>query len=84
MPNNSPHVRSSKLSIEPLWGSAEVVEFLGICPRKFAYMRAQGEMVLPVAKIGRSLRFAPDEVRAWVQAGCPPTNEWNAMKVRDG
>lgn len=63
-----------------LWSSADVVNFLRICPRKFAYLRAQGEMVPPIAKIGRSLRFSPEEVQAWVQAGCPSTSEWITMK----
>lgn len=28
---------------------------------------------IPVRRIGRAVRYAPDELRAWVAAGCPAT-----------
>jgi hypothetical protein len=37
-------------------------------------------MVLPIARIGRSLRFDPDEVRAWGLAGCPSMDGWKNVK----
>ena len=30
-------------------------------------------------KLGRAKRWRPGELRAWVQAGCPPRREWNEI-----
>jgi hypothetical protein len=75
---------AEKSRCEPLWTTADVTHYLGVSPRKFAYMRAQGSMLAPIARIGRELRFSPAEVRAWAQAGCPPITEWEATKRREG
>ena len=63
--------------------SAELAQRLKISTRKLAYLRALGQMVPPTARIGRSLRFDPDEAEAWVKAGCPAVTEWNSIKRRD-
>jgi hypothetical protein len=67
-----------------LWTTDDVIQFLAISKRKFAYLRARGAMVAPVAKIGRRLLFIPAEVRAWVESGCPLLAEWEAIKRRNG
>ena len=56
---------------ETLWTSDDVADYLRISPRKFAYLRAQGQMIPPVAQLGKRLLYDPDEVRAWTRAGCP-------------
>jgi len=66
-----------------LWTSSDVADFLRIGKSKLATLRAQGLLLLPIAKVGRSLRFHPNEVRAWSCAGCPPVKEWEAAKRRD-
>lgn len=70
--------------MQSLWTSADVASYLRIGQRKFAYLRSQGRMVPPIARLGKSLRFDQEEVRAWVRAGCPPAVEWDATKRRDG
>ncbi len=78
-----PNTRSEVAASGRLWTSADVVAFLQISASKFAYLRAQGLMVPPVATLGKSLRFHPNEVRSWACAGCPPVDEWIAAKRRD-
>lgn len=38
---------------------------------------------IPSFKIGKSRRYCPDELRAWVRAGCP-TDAGAAERVRKG
>jgi hypothetical protein len=66
------------------WTTADVISCLGICESKFFTMRAMGEMVAPVAKVGNALRFHPREVVEWACAGAPPLSEWEAIKKRRG
>jgi hypothetical protein len=66
-----------------LWTATDVMLFLGIGASKFFTLRSLGQMVLPVATVGKSLRFHPGEVKAWACAGCPPVTEWEAAKRRD-
>ena len=37
------------------------------------------EIPLPVT-IGRSLYWKPEELKAWVEAGCPQREIWNAQR----
>jgi hypothetical protein len=59
------------------------MEFLRVKSSRFYYLRNMGQMVPPVAKIGRSLRFHPAEVKAWVLAGSPSLDEWEGKKRRN-
>jgi predicted DNA-binding transcriptional regulator AlpA len=81
--SNKSSIRRVDDSAGKLWTTADVAAFLQISASKFAYLRAQGLMAPPVATLGKSLRFHPNEVRSWVCAGCPPVDEWIAMKRRD-
>jgi len=42
---------------------------LGIGARRLWSLTNCG--AIPSRKIGRSVRYAPDELRAWIAAGCP-------------
>jgi len=75
--------RGQDFPVGKLWTTCDVANFLQIGSSKLAYLRAQGMLVLPVAKLGKALRFHPNEVRAWSCAGCPPADEWEAAKLRD-
>ncbi|MCA9272134.1 MAG: helix-turn-helix domain-containing protein [Phycisphaerales bacterium] len=37
---------------------------------------------IPSRKIGRSVRYLPDELRAWIEAGCP-TEPDSAEDIRE-
>ena len=69
---------------ERLWQVNDVVAYLRIGKRKFYYLRAQGAMIGPVAQLGRSLLFHPQEVRDWVRAGTPPLAVWAVQKKLQG
>jgi hypothetical protein len=75
---------SSMPSGKRFWTTADVIDCLGISESKFAYLRAMGKMVLPVAQLGKALRFHGGEVRAWACAGGPSVAEWEAIKKRRG
>lgn len=69
---------------ERLWTTADVINCLKISESKFAYLRAMGRMVPPVAQLGRALRFHPAEVKTWACIGGPSVAEWEASKKRRG
>lgn len=48
----------------------EVARQLGVCERCVWRFASTGKMPRPV-RIGRSSRWRAEEVRAWVEAGCP-------------
>lgn len=54
-------------------------KLLGVSPRKLWQMYNSGEMPAPI-RIGRAVRWSHEELRAWVEAGCPPQNEWKRMR----
>ena len=59
---------------ERLWTAEDVAAFLGLHPQTVYAKSRAGE--IPSHKIGRSLRFRPSEVQAWVeeQARSTPTD----------
>ena len=52
----------------------------GISLRTWRTWDAAGRIPQPV-RIGRSTRWRVDELRAWVEAGCPRRAEWEARQV---
>lgn len=68
---------------ETLWTTDDVARYLRISRRKFSCLRSQGQMAPPVAQLGNRLLFEPQEVRAWVQAGCPRVTDWEILKQRE-
>lgn len=74
----------SRCLAQRFWTTADVVECLGISAAKFHTLRSMGQMVAPVAAVGRALRFHPREVIEWTCAGAPSLAEWEAVKRRRG
>ena len=54
----------------------QACKLLGVSPRKLWEMYNSGQMPQPI-RIGRAVRWSYEEVRAWVNAGCPKLDEWN-------
>jgi predicted DNA-binding transcriptional regulator AlpA len=53
---------------EPLWGPEELSEFLGDIPLDtLYYWRHRGEGP-PALKVGRHLRYRPEDVRRWLDS----------------
>lgn len=50
-------------------------KLLGVSSRKLYTMYSSGEMPAPT-RIGRAVRWGYEELRAWVNAGCPPASDW--------
>lgn len=58
----------------------------GICRRQWMSLHAQGRVPAPHRLGKRCLRWSPIEIGAWLSAGTPPREKWNAMRkaaVRD-
>ena len=60
---------------------AGVAKLLSISKRHVHALNASGRLPRPI-RLGRSVRWRADEIRAWLDAGCPPRDKWEEM--RDG
>ncbi len=59
-----------------LWTLQELATYLQRSPRWISYRLGrtpETEGSIPHVRLGRTPRFDPEEIRAWVQAGCPST-----------
>lgn len=54
-----------------------LAKYLGVSRATLFRLRAAGRMPKPV-KVGGIVRWRVEDVREWVDAGCPPLNEWDA------
>ena len=52
---------------ERLWGPKDVAEYLGIPVQTIYQWRTRGYGP-PVRRVGKHVRFLPDDVRAWVKS----------------
>ncbi|MBX3322572.1 MAG: helix-turn-helix domain-containing protein [Phycisphaeraceae bacterium] len=58
-----------------------IEDALSMCSRTVWALTRCG--AIPSYRVGRSIRYSPDEVQAWVRAGCP-TEPGSGAKVRAG
>ena len=65
-----------------LIGPKEMQKMLGISRTRYHTMKANGELLPPAGRIGRSDRYAVGDVAAWMDAGRPNSLTWEAMKKR--
>jgi len=56
----------------------EAAKALGISLRHLHTLNASGRLPRPI-RLGRSVRWRADELRDWVDAGCPPRDKWEAL-----
>ena len=64
-----------------LIGADGVAAMLGIGERTARRLDVEGRLPMPV-KLGGSVRWRLSELRAWINAGCPSRQRWEAMKDR--
>ena len=57
----------------------EAAATLGVSRAHFYRMHNQGKVPMPV-RLGGSVRWRVEELRAWIAAGMPSRREWNAMQ----
>ena len=60
-------------------GAKELAGLLRIGLRTLRTMDAAGRLPKPV-RIGHSVRWSLEEIRAWLAAGAPNRDEWEARK----
>jgi predicted DNA-binding transcriptional regulator AlpA len=58
---------TTKPTIEPLWGVQDVAHYLGVPMMTVYHWRCSGYGPRGT-KVGRYVRYRPDEVRAWFEA----------------
>jgi hypothetical protein len=66
-----------------LWTVKDAAVFLRKSVRWVFYALRKPENVvgsLPNVKLGRTPRFVPDDLRAWVGMGCPPAGTFKSWK----
>jgi predicted DNA-binding transcriptional regulator AlpA len=66
--------------VEQSWGlpAREVARLLNISWRHWLALHATGKVPNPV-RLGKSVRWRPDELRAWLDAGAPARERWESM-----
>jgi len=66
-----------------LWTTQDVARFLRKSPRWVQYATQASAAVpgsIPHVRLGRSVRFDPELVQAWVKQGCPPAATFSAWR----
>jgi len=61
-----------------LIGAAELGNLLGVGKSTVWSWHSSGKIPLPV-RIGGTTRWRGDEIRQWVDAGCPPRARWQQL-----
>lgn len=59
--------------------AAGLAQGLGVSVRHIRRLNAAGKLPRPV-RLGRLVRWAADEIRDWLAAGCPDRQSWQAAK----
>jgi len=65
--------------IEGLWNVEQLAAFLNMSARWIRgrlTLRTDEPGSIPTIRFGRTPRFNPEEIRGWLQAGCPPAADW--------
>jgi len=63
-----------------LVSAPEAAHLLRISRAHFHALNSSGRLGPVGVKLGRSVRWRTDELRAWVSQGCPPRDRWLAMR----
>jgi hypothetical protein len=84
MNKNATSTFAGSAGLEPLWSMKEFATYLRRSTRwlwSAITRRPEEPGSIPHVRIGASPRFFPEDIAAWVRAGCPPAAtfaEWNA------
>lgn len=63
--------------------AAEVAKLLNISLRHLHGLNARGALPRPI-RLGRSVRWSAPEIRAWIAAGAPSRDVWEALQRGGG
>ncbi len=75
MSNNNQSEATERLALS----AAAVARLLGISERHTWALNSSGRLPKPI-RLGRAVRWPVDELRAWLAAGAPPRDRWEAMR----
>ena len=75
----SEHDPRSPLAL--LLGCQEAATLLGVSRSKFWQLHSLGRVPLPIRLSDRVVRWRKEELEAWVRAGCPPRDRWQARSL---
>jgi len=59
----------------------ELAKMLKVSLRHVAAMHASGRLGPRPLRFGRAVRYLADETHAWLAAGAPARDQWEAMKA---
>ena len=59
--------------------ASDVAKLLGISLRHLHGLNSNGRLPRPV-RLGKSVRWPVDEIRAWLAAGAPPRDRWERLR----
>lgn len=69
--------------LEPfLVDAAGAARLLDVSVAHVYALRSTGRFGPEPVRLGRACRYRVDELRAWLDAGCPNRERWRAMRVR--
>jgi predicted DNA-binding transcriptional regulator AlpA len=58
----------------------DAARLLGICRAQLYRLHSSGRMPRPVYLGGRAPRWCVEELRAWLDAGCPDRQTWEQLR----
>lgn len=67
-----------------LIGVLDACRMLGISRAKYFQMKAAGRVAPLEIKFGKKILLRADELRAWVDAGCPNRRAWRWRPNKNG
>lgn len=75
---NTPHDASERLALP----AGEVAKLLNVSTRHVATLNSTGRLPRPI-HFGRAVRWSVEELKAWLAAGAPPRDKWEAIRAED-
>lgn len=88
METKNSDIAAMPLNTGSLWSVKECAIFLKRSPRwvwSAILRRVEEAGSIPHVRVGKSPRFFPDDIAAWIRAGCPPAAtfaQWNATEQK--
>jgi predicted DNA-binding transcriptional regulator AlpA len=68
-------------AVEPLLvGADKAAAMCGISPASWFRLKASGQTPAPV-RLNRSVRYRVEDLRLWIELGCPDLNTFEARKT---
>jgi prophage regulatory protein len=60
--------------------ASDVAKLLNISTRHLWSLNSSGRLPRPI-RFGRTTRWRADELRAWLDAGAPPRDQWEQLQA---